>query len=270
MGSQWNQFFHDNTTLHEIEKDVHRTFPHLHFFQIGQPEEDENGKILNNPHYRAFRSILFIFAKLNPGIAYVQGMNEILGPIYYVFATDPDEDFRKHAEPDTFYCFNKLLSEVRDNFIPDNDRSQCGIKHRINELNTLLRNKDPELWQNLEDKQLNPQFYSFRWLTLLLSQEFELPEVIRLWDTLFSDKNRFSHLLNVCVSMLVTVRQELLKGDFADNLKLLQSFPCTDVIGLLELAKDIANPEYGQPEPTNEEIQPTATSWIETVFNNVT
>jgi hypothetical protein len=37
-------------------------------------------------------------------------------------------------------------------------------------LNELLKRKHPGLWQNLEDKQLDPQFYSFRWLTLLLSQ----------------------------------------------------------------------------------------------------
>ena len=32
--------------------------------------------------------VLFIYAKLNPGQGYVQGMNEIIGPIYYVFAND--------------------------------------------------------------------------------------------------------------------------------------------------------------------------------------
>lgn len=32
--------------------------------------------------------ILYIFAKLNPGQGYVQGMNELIGPIYYVFAND--------------------------------------------------------------------------------------------------------------------------------------------------------------------------------------
>lgn len=31
-----------------------------------------------------------IFAKLNPGIRYVQGMNEVLAPIFYVFKNDPD------------------------------------------------------------------------------------------------------------------------------------------------------------------------------------
>ncbi len=40
----------------------------------------------------ALKRILFIFAKLNPGIRYVQGMNEVLAPLYYVFKTDKDED----------------------------------------------------------------------------------------------------------------------------------------------------------------------------------
>lgn len=39
----------------------------------------------------------------------------------------------------------------------------------------LLKAKDFELWQDLDQKQLDPQFYTFRWITLLCSQEFELP-----------------------------------------------------------------------------------------------
>jgi len=37
------------------------------------------------------KNILTIFAKLNPGIRYVQGMNEILAPIFYIFKNDPDK-----------------------------------------------------------------------------------------------------------------------------------------------------------------------------------
>ena len=40
----------------------------------------------------ALRNILIVFAKLNPGIRYVQGMNEILAPLFYVFKNDPDEE----------------------------------------------------------------------------------------------------------------------------------------------------------------------------------
>ena len=48
-------------------------------------------------HWEVVERILFIYAKLNPGQSYVQGMNEIIGPIYYLFATDPDGEWRGNS-----------------------------------------------------------------------------------------------------------------------------------------------------------------------------
>lgn len=45
-------------------------------------------------HWQIVARILFIYAKLNPGQGYVQGMNEIIGPIYYVFANDSKLSWR--------------------------------------------------------------------------------------------------------------------------------------------------------------------------------
>lgn len=45
-------------------------------------------------HWEVVERILFLYAKLNPGQGYVQGMNEIIGPIYYAFASDPDYSWR--------------------------------------------------------------------------------------------------------------------------------------------------------------------------------
>lgn len=107
-------------------------------------------------------------------------------------------------------------------------------------------------WQ--EEQNIKPQYFTFRWLTLLLSQEFLLPDVIRIWDTLFSDKERFHFLILVCCAMLMWVsgissslvcciapavcfllwliwsfltvcrliRENLLAGDFTVNMRLLQ------------------------------------------------
>jgi hypothetical protein len=35
--------------------------------------------------------------------------------------------------------------------------------------------------------QVNPQFYAFRWITLLLTQEFNFADSLHIWDTLLSD-----------------------------------------------------------------------------------
>jgi hypothetical protein len=40
---------------------------------------------------------LFLFAKLNPGLRYIQGMNELFAPLYYMFKTDPDRWGRRTA-----------------------------------------------------------------------------------------------------------------------------------------------------------------------------
>lgn len=54
-------------------------------------------------------------------------MNEVLGPIYYIFATDQEANFKEHAEADAFFCFTNLMSEIRDNFCKSLDKSQLGI-----------------------------------------------------------------------------------------------------------------------------------------------
>eukprot|EP01127_Copromyxa_protea_P008914 TRINITY_DN2058_c0_g2_i1.p1 TRINITY_DN2058_c0_g2~~TRINITY_DN2058_c0_g2_i1.p1 ORF type:complete len:460 (+),score=118.67 TRINITY_DN2058_c0_g2_i1:58-1437(+) len=260
-GSEWNEYFKDSDMIYEIEKDVSRTFPHLHFFQLQSAVVSPSNQKLNklhaktrittaedplttNIHYQALRSILFMWAKLNPGIAYVQGMNEILAPIYYIFANNSDLTWQEHAEADAFFCFTNLMSEIMNNFCKSLDSSRVGIKEKIKELNNLLKEKDPELWYHFDTLQLDPQFYSFRWLTLLLSQEFELPDTMRLWDCLFSDKSRFNHLLNVCVAMIVIKREDFLSYDFANSLKTLQKYPPIDINNLLALADEVADKNY--------------------------
>lgn len=42
-------------------------------------------------HQESLKNVLLIFAKLNAGIRYVQGMNEILAPLFFVFRSDPDD-----------------------------------------------------------------------------------------------------------------------------------------------------------------------------------
>ena len=64
--------------------------------------DDEQSEYAHLPdgqeaHWEIVERILFIFAKLNPGQSYVQGMNEICGPIYYTFATDPDVEWRSRT-----------------------------------------------------------------------------------------------------------------------------------------------------------------------------
>jgi hypothetical protein len=191
-------------------------------------------------HWEVVERILFLYAKLNPGQSYVQGMNEIIGPIYHAFACDPDVNFREHAESDSFFCFTNLMSEIRDFFIKSLDETDHGINKMMNRMLVQLKNSDLDVWLKFQQLELKPQYYSFRWITLLLSQEFPLPDVLRIWDTLFSDESRFDFLIYVCCAMIVILRNHLLNGDFPSNLKLLQNFPPMDVQVILSKAVELS------------------------------
>jgi hypothetical protein len=171
-------------------------------------------------HWEAIERLLFIYVKLNPGVGYVQGMNELLGPIYFVFAQQSEDvEAQAHAEADSFFAFSLLMSDVRDHFTRTMDHdATTGINATMTRMSEQLRWINPKLWKNLTvDKEIKEQFYAFRWITVLYTQEFDLPDVIRIWDSLLADRSRhvdgtlsasqgidrFEFLLDFSVAMVV-------------------------------------------------------------------
>ncbi|XP_020088979.1 TBC1 domain family member 13-like isoform X1 [Ananas comosus] len=228
-GGVWHQFFKDAEIAEQIDRDLLRTHPDIDFFSVGFPCSEK--------HRDAMRNILLLFAKLNPAIGYVQGMNEVLAPLYYVFRTQADEQNASNAEADSFGCFVRLLSGSVDHFCQQLDNSSVGIHSTLSRLSELLKANDEDLWHHLENTKVNPQFYAFRWITLLLTQEFKFHSIMRIWDCLLSNPCGVQEmLLRVCCAMLLCVKHELLNGDFASNLELLQHYPEIDLETLLDIA----------------------------------
>ncbi|KAG0169037.1 hypothetical protein DFQ28_004051 [Apophysomyces sp. BC1034] len=199
-------------------------------------------------HWEAIERILFIYAKLNPGVGYVQGMNELLAPIYYLFAKDGQTEAQAHAEADAFFVFTTLMSDVRDHFVRSLDQdASTGIHATLLRMSQRLKWIDRALWRDLNRKDIKEQYYAFRWVTVLCSQEWDLPDVIRLWDSILADRGmqhgvdepRFEFLLDFAVAMIICVRSDILKGDFADNMRLLQNYPIDDIHIVLNKAYSI-------------------------------
>ena len=108
-----------------------------------------DGTLVQELHWQVLQRILFLYAKLNPGIGYVQGMNDIVAPLYYVMVTEGGPGWQEYAEADAFFCLVNLMSEIRDNFVKTLDNSASGILAWIKHLDNLLASKDRELWDDL-------------------------------------------------------------------------------------------------------------------------
>ena len=56
----------------------------------------------------------------------------------------------------------------------------------------------------------------------MLSQEFELLNVVKVWDTLLSDTNRWNFIFYLCISLVQMKRDIILKSDFSEIMEALQ------------------------------------------------
>lgn len=213
-------------------------------------------------HWEAMERILFVFAKLNPGIGYVQGMNELLSAVYYVLAND-DSRHQIHAEADVFFSFTALMADCRELFEKTWDHekrneSAKGIAATLAAFMDRLKRFDRQIHDRLVSQEIDPTYFAFRWFCCLFAQVFSLPEVIRLWDSILTSRVTTEQdaslqrgfAMDFACAMIIHVRERLLAQDFADNVKMLQQYPEPDVAPLLALAQRLRETRLAAPSST--------------------
>ncbi|RNF25139.1 GTPase activating protein of Rab-like GTPase [Trypanosoma conorhini] len=224
-----------------VDVDAPRTLPSMHFFKCGEPAPTDEGlPVAFSPTQHSLRRILHTVAGENKRQGYVQGMNELVGHLLYAFAAGRCEAVNEQLESEVFFCFKTMLACLGDNFFRSwNHTQDAGGEDTIHDFERLLQFFEPELWEHLKMNQIESEFYAFRWVTLLFTQEFYVPEVLRVWDFLFSYRGELRGVvLFVAVAMLHCLRDSLLSlSDLSELLPLLQSYPSCDVEEFLNVAK---------------------------------
>ena len=253
--SNWMVHFKNKDLWNMIEKDTRRTRSDDVFFSqmtkkkyptLSKNNDDDNKKREGMEYHKdVMTRILFVFAKTHSYIKYVQGMNEILAPIYYCLAKANEPLFEDSLEEDCFTCFSLLMSEIKENFTKIKDCSLLGFKTRIMLLDKLLKRVDPKLWNHLSNFNIMTEIYSTRWILLLLTQDFNLESIMRIWDVLFSyqDKQEFVNFLSL--AMIVGSREEIMKNSLEEIHLALRKISKLKLEKILELADSIAN-EYNE------------------------
>jgi hypothetical protein len=245
----------NNDLMMIIHGDIVRTGRHI--FKLpewkfeGVEYEDE---IANNPnilrwegHMRRLERILYILGSINPAHSYMQGFNELLVPIYYtlfqakaLFNNSIDE-----VEYLSFFCIHKLitLTEITDLFTTQ-DKSSILI-HRLNGFNTVLKKRVPLCYDAIQTHKIHPVCYCFRWFSLLFSQDYEIPDLLYIWDALLT---HFDDLVNyafyIGAAQVKLVEKDISDKNYAKTIDTLQNLPPIDIQELLEIADNWWNIDH--------------------------
>lgn len=231
--------------LDQVSKDVTRTRTELGFFDSRLDGAiDENTELVYGPcnvtepqyHYDVLARVLLLFAKLNNGVKYAQGMNELCAPLYYLFSQDPL--CGQHAEADTFFCFNLLMADMQDVFVENLNETGKGMLGRMEKCSQILKENDSQLWEHLNGQNVEPVLYNARWIMSMLTQDLVMPDVLRVWDTLLGNLGGPKPLLHdLCVARVILIRDHILASDDGECVRLLQrgGYPAVSIEDFLLL-----------------------------------
>lgn len=262
-----------------IERDVIRTFPDMEFFRQTEMQEILTNVLFNFATENSHLSYKQGMHELLAALLYVLHtdyqnclINHEGGYANETMATLMDI---KYLEHDVFHLFSALMKSIEtwyqnddiliipassesstsqtSNGLKNNNRSSSsgnrnqvvsvlGVKlKRISE--NIVKNFDLELFNHLEALQIAPQIYGIRWMRLLFGREFEFLDLLTIWDAIICDHVPMTLTDYIFASMLVTIREELVNGDYTECLNNLMRHQFKDVQYVIKLALHLRDPE---------------------------
>ena len=141
-----------------------------------------------NVHLEQMKDMLLTYNEYNPDLGYVQGMSDLLAPLYAVIQDDAI----------AFWAFQHFMDRMERNFL----RDQSGMRAQLVALDQLVNFMDPKLWRHLEAAECTNFFFFFRHLLVWYKREFEWLDVQRLWEGLWTDHLSSSFHLFVALAIL--------------------------------------------------------------------
>ena len=260
----------DKTLLETINKDINRTYSTLNFFSKPinnkiklSPEEINNFYLQKRScvyqdstlvytkgrknydlldkeiHSDVLERILYIYAKINKDVGYVQGMNAILAPIYYCYCLDNTCD-KDNIEADTFWSFSYLMEDIKKIFQRNNDLLKGGIFDKIILLELMVSKIDKDIFNKLQKNNRIDNFhFAIKWINLFFSHQMIMPDVLRLWDIIFSEDDRYYFVYIFSLAILEYHKKDILNKDYYEIIEKLQKLNVENVEQIIKIAFNI-------------------------------
>lgn len=184
-----------------IEKDVHRTDRQIPLFEgedIPHPDPDSPfADVGTNVHLEQMKDMLLTYNEYNRDLGYVQGMSDLLAPIY---AVEQDDAV-------AFWGFVGFMYRMERNFL----RDQSGMRTQLLTLDHLVQLMDPTLYLHLQSADSTNFFFFFRMLLVWYKREFEWADVLRLWESLWTDYMSSNFHLFIALAILEKHRDVIME-----------------------------------------------------------
>ncbi len=203
----------------------------------------------------------------HPASGYVQGMNDLVTPLYLVFlgefmplvvdlqgevdeselhhkdSSEGVDDAMKGCDEEAIAVllpsesiFHEIeadvywcLTKLLNNIQDHYTAMQPGLQRMTLRLEDLVRRIDAKLYKHFESEGLQFMQFAFRWMNCLLMRELPPRAIIRAWDTCLSEERGFENFyIYICAALLASFSPQLIGMEFQDLTLFLQNLPTSD------------------------------------------
>ncbi|GAN03755.1 GTPase-activating protein GYP7 [Mucor ambiguus] len=204
------------TAIDGQDKDVHRTDRTVDIYvDESMPNPDPFMHVGTNKHLEILKSILCTYNVYNTELGYVQGMSDLLSPLYAIIG----------EEPLSFWAFAGFMERMKSNFYTD----QSGMHKQLLTMDLLLQFMDPSLYKHFQRTDSTNFFFCFRWLLVWYKREFPWKDMLSLWEVLWTDYLTDRFHLFIALSILDQHRDVIIEylKNFDEILKYINDLSMT-------------------------------------------
>ncbi|KAL0237392.1 hypothetical protein PCE1_000789 [Barthelona sp. PCE] len=240
----WGVYWKNEETLNQIRLDLNR-------FHNNVPEYQGDGYIRQD-----LEELLLLYTHINEVVGYRQGFNEVIHAFlwmrYQAIAQAKSIDYSgKHAyfftddimdiRADTFAIFKTLMIHLTLFYVTEEEITQQSpaldastslkrfekstLNRYIFATQDIINERLPSLREHLINMDIEP-YYMVSWIRLLLLRQFtNVNDALLVWDVLFAfDCNPMTLLQFVIVEMIVAIKNDLIKMDYAHCMQKLMKY----------------------------------------------
>ena len=194
--------------INQIDKDLPRTRFDVPFF------EDKNINNEKETNYDVLRRILFFYANEHGEVSYIQGMNEIIAIIFYIFSKDDNEFCKEYSESDSYYTFEILMEQIKEIFqMDDLNYSELFLTLQIKEIKKILKKMEPDLFNYFKKIGLEIDNFVMRWILVLFAHEFKIDKAVNFWDRLFTQQDKMKFICYISVAIIKSNKKNIMEMD---------------------------------------------------------
>ena len=194
--------------INQIDKDLPRTRFDVPFF------EDKNINNEKETNYDVLRRILFFYANEHGEVSYIQGMNEIIAIIFYIFSKDDNEFCKEYTESDSYYTFEILMEQIKEIFqMDDLNYSELFLTLQIKEIKKILKKMEPDLFNYFKKIGLEIDNFVMRWILVLFAYEFKIDKAVNFWDRLFTQQDKMKFICYISVAIIKSNKKNIMEMD---------------------------------------------------------